>query len=1211
MFVELPISGIHRLFTAASSRSSHSSRAPLESVAEESHTYDLLYPDPNELHQTHDHAYPLKYSNDSSAASAAASFDDRGGLDIQSPRDVRILIAQDGNAISQQPKVLYDSNPPPPLPPSRLGSPTDSRQDIQSPTPGRVTERSLTSPPQSPKSKHGRYFSLGQKSALQIKREQSSVNPEPSVKGAFGTTRPRRSATRPATSEGESAQSRLSIERREETEAMLGCMFGSTGLPLVSGTKLHIRPHGSWGRTAQGDASATSSEVGGSRTNTRRRTPLTRSLTAEDLYLSASAPTDFVEQQTPQRSASVLITRVFTVDTTDARVSKAGSVSEISSRHSNESSHDGSVQRKPSSVFESAKAKQTKAPAFSVALVLQLPHETQYAGVNSQRSSSPFMSQSTGFLQRAGEPSWQDSRLTEGYASLADRDIERVMVHWNVLARAMASLEDVAKRLIRDLLLGVETRQPGPTIPALSSNVSRRAEEEESKSKKPIVASQRTLQLAAGALQRSDEIDRAAAATGKRIALNLRIRRVITGQERWGIWREEARWLGKWAGNREQNFFFFNILTAFLGSHIDWLKSMTPAHKKRSGFKRISKKFSAQTPRNSRTVVVATDKMAARRLVFLLAAFLPNTDFPLFQDGMHRSLSWSTSAYSQSPPSGIPILREQSLRRTINRRQRGSRSGPSNDGPHTRHLSFAVPQSTAVDEDGKPSNVATHYHSRRISDTTSVKSPTLPISTSDKTSRKSSTTTSSTVMPEATWPVAHFSNASRDVVVMGTSPVPRPGSSGSLASLNLKNALTRSESQDHSRWGSIVSGFWSNRRGSSTDDSEFLPSSNEGLGITGMPKNAKQLSSTGKLVRMVEEAELVSRRGLHGNGNAAHPTPPGADTVNDLSADESAILSPVEPTPAKNIPERAKAEHFPVKLSIDESDGVIDVDLPIVHSFSSSFASSTSSPNASHPPTASSSFNDRASPNLRSPSKDRSHAGSSEPSVNVAGWLREYHQDFALQAVRPYDNLKEDVKQSMKADAHLHDLLAPSQATDHHHQGRWIETSATLMADTTTFSITKLSMQQRIADPASESSKVEERLIEIPVMDLDATLTDAVERVLGSGCSTRAHSTNASRAPSPSRTLRPEHRGVGIDQTQQEAQTHLEPRSECRRLMLGALEQVARSVEKEVAQTGPVDVGARKIVVGDVQADAEEEEEVVEKDSSLREGVRRWLTGEG
>ncbi|KAL9040940.1 MAG: hypothetical protein Q9214_004289 [Letrouitia sp. 1 TL-2023] len=1207
MFIELPVSGIHRLLTGASSKSAHSSRAPIESVAEESHTYDLLYPDPNTLHQAHDHAYPLKYNSASSAASSAASFDDRGGLDIHSPQDIRILIAQDGNALSQQPKVLYDSNPPPPLPSSRLGSPTDFKQDeVQSPW----EEAATTSPAKSnksPASRHGRYFSFGQISSPPPRQQTSPLSPEPSIRGGLGSPRLRRGSIRPVTSEGETVQSRWAREGREDTDALLGCMFGSTGLPVVAGTKLHIRPQAPHATQIPGDANPVSPELTGTRLTTRRRTPLTRSTTADDLQLSASAPSDYAKNDTPRsKSTSVLITRVFSVDTRDVLVLQPSNASGISSKNSTGSSQESSVHQRPSSVFESSKAKQTKTPSFAIAVVLRLPQPAY----NSTSSD---------------ETPWEEAQYMNGCVSIADQDLERVMTHWNILSRAMASLERVAQQTIQHLLLELENNHPSPLIqapPEISKNWV-----DELKVRKPKVSSQRVLQLAAGALQRHGEIQEQVTVTGKRIALALRIRRVITGQGRWGIWREEARWVGKWAGSREQNFFFFNLLTAFLGCHMDWLRMISSAYKKHS--KRKEKRVLDQAAARHRTVIVSADKMAARRLIFLLSAFLPSPAVTL--DGMTRSWSSSTAAYSQSPPTGISILREQSLRRTINRRQRGSRLGPGASGSHGRSLSLATAESAIVGDENQPLNNIGQLQSRRTSNANSIKAPSLPIATSGDKTRKSSTTTTSTVIPDAALPVAHFSNASEEP--LGTTAVPRPGSSGSLASLSLKHALTRSESYDQttmsmgsqpaSRWGSMMSGFWSNRRGSSTDDSEF--SARDGLGITGMSSlHTRQISSGGKLARMVEEAEQLSKPTADGSRLRPSPPSPTAAKVSPNN-DETAVFSPVESTPAKTIPERPhkKVEHFPLKLSIDESDGVIDVDLPnfLSNSYSSSFASDISSPGGGaggaggggH--TAASSFNDRASTHLRSPSKDRAPA--SEPTVNVAGWLREYHPDFALQAVRPYDQLKQDIRTSMKEDVAAKYMSSGDATTTINKKGeQWADVADTLIADTTTFTITRLRAQ--ICVGADAPAETQERIVEEPVMDLDATLTDAVEMVLGhSGRSSRACSVVPSRAASPARvpTMKAAEQKSGSTKQARSGeghQAHLEvPKSECKRLVLGALEQVVRSVEREVEgrSRGIGIAGEPRREGNDIDTDTDAA--VVESDSALREGVRRWLSGEG
>jgi hypothetical protein len=122
---------------------------------------------------------------------------------------------------------------------------------------------------------------------------------------------------------------------------------------------------------------------------------------------------------------------------------------------------------------------------------------------------------------------------------------------------------------------------------------------------------------------------------------------------------------------------------------------------------------------------------------------------------------------------------------------------------------------------------------------------------------------------------------------------------------------------------------------------------------------------------------------------------------------------------------------------------------------------------------------------------------------------------------------------------------------------------------------------------------VEEKFIEEPVMDLDGILVDAVERVLGhSGYSSLAHS----RAPSPSRARR----GEGQTTPRGEEAPPVEvPRAECRKMVLGALEEVVRAVTAEHCHE---DVDSELGF-----ADRERRRALAGADNTLRQGIRGWL----
>ncbi|KAL8648863.1 MAG: hypothetical protein Q9226_005815 [Calogaya cf. arnoldii] len=1223
-----PVSGIHRLFTGASSHPSQPHRPPpLESVTEESNTFGLLYSDINALQQPQDHAYLLRHANPSSIASAASSFDDRGGLDIHSPRDVRIIVAQDGNA-AQQAKVLLDTHPPPPLPPGRLGSPVDSRggigrgnQEVGAP-PLRTNSTPQSSPP---RSKHTRFLSFGQVTPAHSSQPRSPLSPTIEPQGAFGTSRPRRTTARPATSEGESEQIKAAREGKEEVDGLLDSIFGSAGTPLLSGTKMQVRPlTPQLEPTFHTDAILKSPEAEISR---RRRTPLTRSTTADDIHLTSStAPSESAKVPRPRsQNPSVLITRLFTADSSERLSPRLTTNQGQPSAENSEGRHDALHPKEPCGCPEVVVAKQIKCPMYAVSILLQLPSNPYQGWSSAPQMTSPILPESPLNSSFSVNGRSDEDRVLNGSLYSTNRDVEHITDQWSLVTKILDHLEAMMRKEISNQLANVARHFHLPPSRLSSEVASYDVPGYKTPPKKVRQPSQRTIQLLGNALQHSETVQHEVSKTGQRVAVALRTRRVTTCQGRWGIWREEARRVGRWAGSREQNFFFFNLLTAFLGSHTDWLETLSTTRTRRSQSRHQGRREGGQTG-HRQTVIVSSDKMAARRLIFLLSAFLPNTAPPT-QDPMMMPPTCSLvgTSYPQSPPTGIPVLREQSLRRTINRRQRGNRASQGPTGPHGRSLSFAGSEhgpSSVTDHAFESSN---GQHIRRTSDTRSIRSPSLSLAVNGENTR--STTTTSTIVPDADVPVPHFANASRDPL-MGTSAAPRPGSSGSLASLSLKSTLHRSESNEHSnastgsqslsRWGSVVSGFWSNRRGSSTDDSECVGHSPEGLGISGAPKLSAPTGSSKTLSRMVEEAETVSHIPQEQNRNRRLPEFSDSAIAEDIDVNQT----PKERSAAfrlgqaKETPELPQVDPFPIKLSVDDDDGIIDVELPPLDSCASSFGSSCGSM-MGHVHTAASSFNERSFASTRSTSKERLQPWSDAP-IDVAGWLKEYNQDFTLQAVRPYSKLDDDIKEAMESTSAALSSTKRTSSMDTP-IADWSDVMTTLIANTTSFSVTRIRLQHRLKSaslphPASTSSKsanqdIEQRIIKEPIMDMDPILIDAVERVLAqSGHSSRVQSRTQSRTPSPSRPTAPQ----CPPETETKSKSHFDfhspslevPKSECKRLVLGALEEVVRSVQAE--QDEGTNDGARRISGEPVRSG-----ECFPPDSTLREGVRRWLKGVG
>lgn len=1170
MFMELPISGLHRLFNTVPTSQWVREKASLESLTEETHTYDLLYPDYEALLHAQDNIYPLSQLDPASVAAAATSYDDRSDLDIQSSRDIRVVVAQDGNAIAQQPRVLYDSHPPAsPRTPPGAGSNTGRGRPSATDAGLKVGETGNSS------AKPGR-VSHSTRNSVSVSGPQESPSPDNNQKSAFWGPHLRKSGLRSSIIDEETKQAKSAREGREETDALLGCMFGHTGLPLVSSTKLHINPPRAK-ISEDGGVSSGSPDSAGPRLFPKRRTPLTRSMTAEDFQSPANGSIDSVDPPhltSPMKGPSILVTRLFSVELQEAVIAKA--TSEVEGV---QSPHNSTIQPSDN---KASQMKVPKIPKYGVAILIQMPpikRQNQLPSTLTRRSRLGSSYEEPPYLAAVRENLGREDSTANGDCTMVDKDIERIVAHWSVLTRAVSCLEAVARSVILTKLEDVSRHDL-----ALSSNAKSTIHSPTktgARPKKYKQPSQRTIQLPSLALQDSVTVAKSARETSSRVVSALKIRRVVAGQGRWGVWREEARWVGRWAGGKEQNFFLFNLLTAFLGNHTEWLDLLPRGC---TGSRRTETTQQEMNVVKHRTVIVSADKMATRRLIFLLSAFLPcSYVMPQTEPPARPLSSRSSTGLSRSPPAGIPIPRERSLRRTINRRPRGNRTA-SPVHLHERSISFTTQDAPAEEDNSAIAGPSMLRHSRRTSDTRSIRGLALPIPTSYAEMRKSSITTVSTLTPDGI-AVPHF--ASPPTGAGGTTAVPRPGSSGSLASLSLRRTLSRSgsnvesmspESPSASRWGSMISGFWSVRRGSSTDHSDPTGSPREGLGISG----TQYSSSPGKL-EMEEELDPnpgakrrdQDRETLHG--------PPSPGTITEETSNAQGAT-----TAARDIPERVKAEEYPMKLSIDTNDGVVDIDLPTAGSYPSSFDSGVSSPKM--PNTASSSFNDHASTYGRaSPHRHTSLPADSSPAVDVAGYLKTYHQDFALQAVRPYKGLKEEVKASMLAEA----TSNPAS----------VEECTTLIADTTTFSIIRLTLrhqppQPSISNPTTDSkpetSKANVVVTEEPLMDLDPTLIAAVERVIAhSQPSSVAHS----RATSPSRA---KHHDAARE-NRHAGHPGLEvSRSECRSLILGALEKVVRSVSAELHQQRGESEGGNGSSEKRKAASAE-------PDSTLREGVRRWL----
>ncbi|MCJ1417239.1 hypothetical protein MMC32_003581 [Xylographa parallela] len=1216
-----------RLFqSAASSFSQHNSsrpQTPLESVTEEAHTRDLLFPEVAALRSSQQNSLTFHGARLPANAREAADYDDRGHIDIQYPGDIRVIIAQDANSRYHHPQVLYDSRPPQLAHPTGSGfSPQEYEPaDQQGPASNRTKARSAHTP--TPRRHHTPSSSIFQSSQIRPSSPPSPRSSDSRSRNFQLDYKTRSSPLDLPSSGAETTQGRLAREAREDVDALLGCMFGAPGFRIEPGTKLHVLP-----RKTPDDPGLVDSNLHNARPLSsggfiRQRTPLMRSTSVADMNREPSAGSDGSDQRgLPNQRSSIMFTKLFSVQLSDTTPAAADADAEDSEHGLSiqEPTHSQSDESILPEAHNRTAVKQKKVPMYAMAVIIQLPAEGLSTRLRTPVPPHALSSLGSSFNEVTPAASWNteasmfsrfmDMRVpgsTANIESSLNGHTSVLLTHWNIISKALEGFEHEVKLRLFNLL-----EQSIPLAPLISAPPIKLTNTKSKKAKQPT---QQSVHVQPGCLQSCSHIQTQAERTGQRVVGALRTRRVATGQGRWGAWREEARWVGRWAGGRDQNFFFFNLITAFLGYHTSWLESFGAFWMKR---RQPFQPHNHDRPvglLNQRTVIVSIDKMAARRLIFLLAAFLPAS-----RPSMNLSAPYMLNPlkiYSQSPPS-VPMARNRSLRRTINN---GASDNPKNEltrSGHARSVSFSLLGSGGESE--SYDYVPAENSDRRMSDTRSLRSTNLAIPPAGSETRKASTFTT---IAESAIPVPHFASLSIQPSPGDTGRA-RPGSSGSLASIALNHTLQRSDSTAMStsgsagRWGSVVSGFWSNRRGSSTDDSEALGSSQDASTDTRALNSGRKSSALNKLAQMTEEVSSSPKDEVPGYVNTMAKNPPKPIVLDDvLKSEADSVRGAV--SAARSILRKSKPTVIPLKISFNADDGYIDIEMPQTRSFTSSLESSLNSSRAQN--NLSGLCHTHDSP-YGFPTAFNAQHTKSDPPMDVAGWLKSYHPDFTLQAVRPYVTLKQEIKESMRAESRLEvDNNLDRSATT---SDEWTDVCSTLIADTTNFSIRRLTLRRRplassIATHNDRSTNGkhatttinnnhnknphgwEEIFVEEQVMDMDPTLIDAVERVLAqSGHSSRV----PSRAPSPSRggSVRTGSRAGSIrDGTSRasmmDAPTLELPHSECKNMVLGALAEVVRSVVAEQSEAHKAD--------GDGNRRGRTKEM---PDSTLREGVRRWLS---
>lgn len=1123
----------------------------LDSVQEDIHTRNLLFPDAQALYQhRNDQVFPFSTAppTPSAAPGSAYDFNDEIELDV---RDVRILIMQD-NLGATSASLLFDSHPvaevdrPPPS--------TEGRRNPLSPRKGSVS--------------HSRPVSIHTESTQTHFRQ-----------GAFdrrGSIHTRNQSF--AETEGQRAYR----EYREELTTFSSCIFGNSELMAYKGTstKVHVVP--SDPRVNDG-----SSIIGDGRSSigrsSMRSSKLSQSFSSQAMSPTfASMPP--TANATPRQNdrKKVLITRLFPVNLATEEVEPSGTPQ-------NRFTDEGAGFPFPPTIDESStrkkkkQPKQRRTPMYAVVLVIQLPPATSRLS-SAIPSRSVFREPGSYNEQevysssynsvRAGGGGWNifgsgmptDPNESPFALDVEDR-IDSLTQHWDIIMRTLTHLQSLSATRIHQLLKQADSASPSQQPPSSSRGmgVNDRRSAEIPRTK-PAKGTTKLVSLLPNCLAGDIDIASEVGLARSRIVMGLGAARVITGQGRWGIWRDEAIWTAKWASSLSKGPFLYNLLTGFLATHVDWLSALSSPSYRRKAALQARHKHEEDMSLPARTIIISEDKMAARRLIFLLSAFLPSNQQVNAPRPHRASTSTSAGPFSNSPPTFvIPVLREESLRRKINRRSGLRRASHSRVGSQSARNSTIIPQFSQFG--------AERNHQRRASDAASIRTTNLPMAGSDFVTRKSSAATTATVTQEPTMP--HFTSLQKSESHLRH----RPGSSSSFAADDLKRSLKRGESSasvstttsrppsSGLKWGNLMSGFWTPRRRESLDSNTASQTSE----LRSPLKPA--FSTTDRLAEMVQESVVLEETGdmpTAPSPRASMDTPPNM-TRQGTNSKPRASFSQQDRTP-----DPTGVFESPVKTSINPDDGIIDVDVPFpdyIASFESAISSPSSSGYLSTP---------GLPGNLDFFEQSARITIDGDTPLNAAGWLSRFHPDFALQAIPPQDSLVDKVKAAMRAEP----TPAPISAQDFDVHERWVDVSSVILADTTVNTVSRIVYRRLVksrqgSELASSQlisahtpsvlpyeTQLDEEWIEETIVESDQSLVEALEKVV-SDEATKDGPTVATvqeqQEFSTSADITPD----SLSETTEMANPSIDvPRVQCKTVMLSALEDIIREVVDQRDEDG-------------------------------------------
>jgi len=410
-------------------------------------------------------------------------------IDIDGCRNVRVVVAQDGTGTDGK-VVVYDSKP------------------------GANIAAQHISPPN-----YNNTFGDG-------------APPSPGLCGGFSRRRRSPNPFQPALS------GTGGLASKDEWKMIADCMFGAVSLAYKGpSTKLHILPS-----LPQDDKSGTMTPL----SDLRSRGDSTRSRGF------SNHPNPFSHHTPSKDRKSVLITRLFSVAIPASTTSRYFVPQGTPDRTPTPATSLGSTSGFPFPTMQTQGAntmkpmKPTKTSMYGIGLVISLPQSSSSNTIkrcpNCWTIQYDFESRRPGYgyyccdiAAACMEDEYRTDSVSveSGHEGIADDQMELITRHWDIITRALTELQSFTQSKIVESLMAT-----GVVSPTFAQ---------------PGYKYRNRVELRPGALM-YDELLRLEVERFKwRIVSGIKIPRVVTGQGRWGVWRDEARWLNKRFGGKEQN----------------------------------------------------------------------------------------------------------------------------------------------------------------------------------------------------------------------------------------------------------------------------------------------------------------------------------------------------------------------------------------------------------------------------------------------------------------------------------------------------------------------------------------------------------------------------------------------------------------------------------------------------------------------------------